>query len=38
MGGVAKSSQYLLPLAFRAGSQLLENHFKKGKSTRKNRK
>ena len=38
MGGVAKSSQYLLPLAFRAGSQLMENHFKKRKATRKNRK
>lgn len=38
MGGVAKSSQYLLPLAFRAGSQLIENHLKKRKKTRKNRK
>ena len=40
MGGIAKSSQYLLPVAFRAGSQLLESHFKKRKTktTRKNRK
>uniref|UniRef100_A0A6C0D5V8 Uncharacterized protein n=1 Tax=viral metagenome TaxID=1070528 RepID=A0A6C0D5V8_9ZZZZ len=38
MSGVAKSGQYLLPIAFKAGSQLLETHFKKRKSTRKNRK
>jgi hypothetical protein len=38
MGGVAKSGQYLLPIAFKAGSQLLDNHFKKSRRTRKNRK
>jgi hypothetical protein len=38
MGGVARSGQYLLPIAFKAGSQLLENHFNKNKKTRKNRK
>lgn len=38
MGGVAKTGQYLLPIAFKAGSQLLDNHFNKNKKTRKNRK
>jgi hypothetical protein len=38
MGGVARTGEYLLPIAFRAGSLLIENHFKKRKTTRKNRK
>lgn len=38
MGSIAKSGQYLLPLAYKAGSQLLNSHFKKRRSTRKNRK